>query len=79
MAVRSQEALAVYHEADDNDCEDAFSRFTVQDTHTALRLDRGIKSATVCSLLSQWYAKELWDEPSAASLARYMEQFQPEE
>lgn len=78
LSARSQEALAVYREADDKDRKDVFDRFKEQSPGKVLKLDRGLESAMVRSLFLQWYAKELWGEPSAAALARYIEQFPPE-
>lgn len=75
LAARSQEALSVYQEMDDKDRKDIFERFKEENQNQALKFDRGIESAMVRSLFSQWYAKELWGEPSASSLASYMEQF----
>ena len=78
MAVRRQEALTVYRAADDQDRKNLFDRFKEQNTQRSLKLDRGIESAMVRSLFSHWYAKELWGEPSAAALARYIELFSPD-
>ena len=77
LVARGQEALAVYREADEHDRKNVFDRFKAQNTHKSLKLDRGIESAMVRSLFSQWYATELWGEPSAAALASYIEQFPP--
>jgi len=75
LAARSQEALAVYREIDEEDRKALFDRFKAQNTQKGLKLDRGIESVMARSLFSQWYAKELWGEPSAAALAHFIEQY----
>jgi hypothetical protein len=38
------------------------------------QLDKGTDSPLVRTMLSQWYANELWGEPTAEALASYVEQ-----
>jgi hypothetical protein len=75
LAARAQEALAVYKELDEDDRRSIFERFKEQNTNTGVKLDRGIDNATARSLFSNWYAQELWGEPTVESLAHFVEQF----
>jgi len=74
LSARAQEALAVHKELDDKERKTVFDSFKDQTANKSLKLDRGLDSAMVRSLFSHWYAKELWGEPSADALARFIEQ-----
>lgn len=79
LAARSQEAMAVYREIEDHERKELFEQFKAKTPNSkALKLDRGVDSAMVRALFSQWYARELWGEPAATALASYMEQYPPE-
>lgn len=73
LLARSQEALAIYSETDDSARKDIFDRFKEQNQNQILKLNKGIESAPVRSLFSHWYANELWGEPTASALARYLD------
>jgi len=75
LAARAQESLAVYKELNDHERQPIFERFKAQNTNKMTKLDRGIESAMTRSLFSQWYAKELWGEPSAQDIVNFVEQF----
>jgi hypothetical protein len=72
---RAREALAVYMELDDKEREPIFDRFKAQNTSRVLRLDRGIENPAAKAMFSQWYAKELWSDPSVQDLATFVEQY----
>jgi hypothetical protein len=74
LAARAQEALAVFKELDDKDRKPIFDAFKAQTPNKALKLDRGLDSAMVRSLFSQWYAQNLWGEPTVEALALFFEQ-----
>jgi hypothetical protein len=75
LADRAQHALEIFKETDDEQRGQIFERFKdAQPAGKSIKLDRGIDSPVVRSMISQWYANELWGEPSAADLARYVEQ-----
>ncbi|MFZ6773890.1 replication initiation protein [Undibacterium sp. SXout7W] len=74
LAARAQEALDVYKELDDDERKQLFDRFKKQNSSATLKLDKGIDSPTVKAMLSHWYAKELWGEPTADALAAFIEQ-----
>lgn len=75
LAARAQDSLAVYKELNDQERQPIFERFKAQNTNKMTKLDRGIESAMTRSLFSQWYAKELWGEPSAQDIVNFVEQF----
>lgn len=75
LADRGKQALEIYRETSDDQRSEIYSRFKqAQPTTKSIKLERGIDSPMVRSMLSQWYAQELWGEPSAADVARYVEQ-----
>jgi len=76
LAARSQEALDVYHEVDEAGKKILFERFKEANQSSALNLNKGIESPTVKAMFSSWYADELWGEPTAEALARFLEQME---
>ena len=75
LAHRAQEALALYRELDADDQGKVFERFRQSGPpRKVLSLGRGIENAMVRSLFSQWYAKDLWGEPTVEGLADFAEQ-----
>jgi len=78
LTARSQEAMAVYREIDDADRKMLFDQFVESEPSSkTLKLERGLENISVKAMFAQWYAKELWGEPSAEALAAYLEQFSP--
>jgi hypothetical protein len=77
IAGRAQEALAVHKELDDTERKIVFESFKDQNRTASLKLDRGLDSTMVRVLFSQWYAKELWGEPTAEALADFIEKTDP--
>ena len=75
LNARAREALGVYMELDDKERAPIFERFKAQNTFKALRLDRGVDNPAAKAIFSQWYAKELWAEPTLQDLANFVEQF----
>ena len=51
----------------------ALACFAWQNTNTSLKLDRGIEQPMAKAAFSQWYAAELWSEPTAQELADFVE------
>ncbi len=74
LAARAQDGLAVYKELNDHEREPIFERFKAQNTNNMAKLDRGLESAMTRSLFSQWYARELWGEPSVVDIVNFVEQ-----
>jgi hypothetical protein len=74
LAARANEALEVFKELDDGERKPIFERFAAQHGGKGIKLDKGIDSAVVKAMVGQWYAQELWGEPSAADVARFVEQ-----
>lgn len=74
-SARSQEAFAVYQELDEKDRQPILERFKTQHTNKFLRLEKGVDNPLAKNVFSQWYAKELWSEPTAQDLANFVEQF----
>jgi hypothetical protein len=75
LSARALDAFAVYKELNDHEREIIFARFKEQNTNKAIKLDRGTESAMTRSLLSQWYASELWGEPSTQDIVNFVDQF----
>lgn len=75
LAARAKEALAVYMQLDDKDRKAVFDDFKAKNANKSIKLDKGIENAMVRALLSSWYAKELWGEPTAQALAQFIERF----
>lgn len=74
LAYRAQEALALYKELGADEQEKAFERFRESGPpRKVLSLGRGVENAMVRSLFSQWYAKDLWGEPTVEALAEFAE------
>lgn len=74
LSARAQEALSFHKALEDKERKIAFEEFKAKTANNTLKLDRGLDSAMVRSLFSQWYARELWGEPSAEALAQFIEQ-----
>jgi hypothetical protein len=77
LAGRAHEALAVHKELDDGERKIVFESFKEQNRTSALKFDRGLDSTVVRVLFSQWYARELWGEPTAEALAAFIEKTNP--
>lgn len=74
LASRAQEALGVYKQLDDAERRLLFEKFKAQNSHKPMKLDKGLDSAAVRGMFAPWYAKELWGEPTAQSLAKFIEE-----
>lgn len=74
LAARALDAFAVYQELDEREQEQLFARFKRDTGNETNRFVKGVNDALGRSLLSQWYAKELWGEPTAQALATFVEQ-----
>ncbi len=70
---RSQEALEVYKELDDEERSNLFGEFKLQNHNKTINFDRGIDSALVKNVFAQWYATQLWGDPTAEALAGFLE------
>lgn len=75
LAARAQDAYDLYNELDNTDRNAIFERFKDQNTNTAVNLDRGVENVLARSLFTNWYAQELWGEPTIEALAAFVEQF----
>lgn len=74
-AARAQEALAIYRELDEKERKPIAERFKENHPNKMLRLARGVENPLAKGAFSQWYAKELWAEPTAQDIANFVEQF----
>ena len=75
LAARAKEALALYQELGPDEQHSVFERFKLSGPPgRVLRLGKGLESAMVRSLFSQWYAADLWGEPTAQALADFVGQ-----
>ncbi|EER62349.1 initiator RepB protein [Acidovorax delafieldii 2AN] len=75
LAARAQEALGVYKELDEHERKTLFDVFKAQNTNKTVKLDKGLDSAAVRGIFAPWYAKYLWGEPTAQSLAQFIEEY----
>jgi len=76
LSARAQEAMTVYKKLDEDGCASAFEKFKLSHQNAkSLKLERGMDNPMVRSLFTRWYATDLWGEPTAQALARYVEQF----
>lgn len=74
LAARSQEAMDVYQEVDELVRGELFERFKEANSGIKLHLKKGLENSTVKAMFAPWYANELWGEPTAEALARFLEQ-----
>jgi len=75
LAARAKEALALYRELGEDDQRNVFERFKQSSLPSkVLRLAKGLDNAMLRSLFSQWYATDLWGEPTAQALADFVGQ-----
>lgn len=75
MAARALDALAIYKELDDHERQPIFARFKDQNTNNTIKLDNGIENAVARSMFTQWYAKELWADPSIEDVVSFVDKF----
>ena len=75
LAARALDSLEVYHELDDDERRVLFDRFKGQNTNKMIKVDQGMETTIVRSVFSQWYAKELWGDPSAQDVVNFVEKF----
>lgn len=75
LAARSREALAMYSELNANDQGEVFAHFKSVNGNKVIKLNRGIDNPTVRSMFGQWYAQEMWGEPTVEALAKFVEQY----
>lgn len=74
LAARTKDALVVYVEMAAEEKAATFARFTDQaNSVERMAAAKGADSAMVRSLLGRWLAREMWGEPTAADLARFVE------
>lgn len=74
LAARAQDAIGLFKELDDAQRADVFTRFAAQAkgkivTDVARVLDHGLTR----TMLSTWYAEDLWGQPTAEDLAAFAE------
>lgn len=74
LVARAHEALAVYEKLDVQGRGHIFDTFREQNCNIGAKLDKGVESAMVRALFSNWYSKEIWGEPTALALAEFIEQ-----
>jgi hypothetical protein len=74
LAARSKSAFSAFQELDADTKREVFERFKEKNNGKGVQLDKGTDSPLVRTMLSQWYANELWGEPTAEALASYVEQ-----
>lgn len=73
LAARSNEALEVYLELDSDERNAVFERFKADHSNSTLKLDKGIESQVIKSMLSMWYAQELWSDPTVEDIAKFVD------
>jgi hypothetical protein len=73
LTARAHEALSVYKQLDEKESRHIFDSFKASQSNKMLKFDKGLESAMVRATFSSWYAKELWGEPTAQALARFIE------
>lgn len=74
LTARSEEAMVVYRELDDDKRREILERFRKQ-APAGVLLTKGVENPMVRSLLGRWYAKELWGEPTAEQMATFIDRF----
>ncbi len=75
LSARASEALEVYKELTDIEREDVFDRFKSTVDTRVIKLNRGVENPMVRSMFGQWYAQEMWGEPTVEALATFVEQY----
>jgi hypothetical protein len=75
LSARAGEALEVYKELTDLEREDVFGRFKSTVDTRVIKLNRGVENPMVRSMFGQWYAQEMWGEPTVEALATFVEQY----
>lgn len=75
FSARANDALELYKELPADEREAIYSRFKTQETkHKLAAFDKATEHGVTRSLLSMWYAAQLWGEPTAEDIARYIQQ-----
>lgn len=73
LTARANEAMEVYRELDIDERKDVFERFKLANTGSMINFDKGIESTVVKTMLSMWYAQELWADPSVEDISRFVD------
>lgn len=75
LSARAADALAVYKELDDDARAEVYRRFAAQETgHKLAPLAKATEHGVTRTLLSTWYAADMWGAPTADDIARYVQQ-----
>jgi len=73
LAARGREAGEIYAELNEIEQADVMNRFWHSPYATGMKPGRRVESPMIRAALGQWYAKELWGEPTAESLANFVD------
>lgn len=73
LAARSKDALELYKELDSAERDEVFERFRAQCTTKVVGKDHALEHGMTRSLLCTWYAQDMWGDPSADDISRYVE------
>lgn len=75
LSARAGDALAVYKELDEGQRAEVYERFRAQESgHKLAPFEKATEHGVTRSLLSMWYAADMWGEPQALDIARYVQQ-----
>ena len=75
LTARAQEAFGVFEAMGTAERDELFEKFRSDPQNgKSMRFDKGLSSTMVRAMFSRWYARELWGEPSAQALAKFIEQ-----
>lgn len=75
LTARAHEAFSVFKTVGSAERDALFEKFRNDPQNgKTMKLDKGLSSTMVRAMFSRWYARELWGEPSAQALAKFVEQ-----
>lgn len=72
LTARARDAMSAYKELSQVDADAAMQRFLSSAEGKNVKPGRGIESRMTNALFGRWYAKELWGEPTAEALDRFL-------
>ncbi len=79
IAHRSREAFEIYEGLSDDEQREIIGRIKQSPDGKFIKMGRGTVSPLVRSVIGQWYAHELWGEPSAKALSDFADVYKNEE
>lgn len=74
LAARANDALGLYRELEPEERDQVFGRFKAQTSAKIAAKEKALEHGITRTLLSNWYAEELWGEPGVEDILRFVEE-----